>query len=67
MSEAVLSATTLVTKSPGVAIAVAMPLGSVVSAIGAASEEEIKVATRARQIKAVTSILKQVAYPLPVG
>ena len=67
MSEAVLSATTLVTKSPGVAIAAAMPLGSVVSAMGAASEVEMKVETRARQmVKAVTSILKQVAYPMPV-
>ena len=66
-SEAVLSATTLVTRSPGVAIAVAMLLASVVLAMGAASEEEIKVETRARQmVKAVTSILKQVAYPLPV-
>ena len=67
MSEAVLSATTLVTRSPGVAIAVAMPLGSVVSAMGAASEVEMKAATKARQmVKAVTSILKQVVYPLPL-
>ena len=67
MSEAVLSATTLVTRSPGVAIAVAMPLGSVVLAMGAASEVEMKAATKARQmVKAVTSILKQVVYPLPL-
>ena len=66
MRTADLIITTLVTRSPGVAIAVAMPPGSVVSAMGAASEVEIKVATRARQmVKAVTSILEQVASPVP--
>ena len=59
MRTADLIITILVTRSPGVAIAVAMPLGSVVSAIGAASAEvEINVATARQMVKAVTSILE---------
>ena len=59
MRTADLIITTLVTRSPGVAIAVAMPLGSVVLAMGAASAEvEIKVATARQMVKTVTSILE---------